>query len=119
MSVYDHRLTKKAYLSAIAVPKISRSFTYKMAAKINWHYVTVILCRPILTAEAEVKLSILVCLGSKYDAAHAALGRRLHISIDSQFAAPAENHLHVAAAYWLSTDGTDRRTPYRYVDARR
>ena len=83
------------------------------------NYITVTLCRPILTAEAEVKLSILVCLGSKYDAAHAALGRRLHISIDSQFAAPAENHLHVAAAYWLSTDGTDRRTSYRYVDARR
>jgi len=34
---YDHWLTDKAYLSAITVRNISRSFTYKMAAEINWH----------------------------------------------------------------------------------
>jgi len=34
---YDHQLTNKAYLSAITVTNISQSFTYKMAAKINWH----------------------------------------------------------------------------------
>ena len=44
-----HRLTNKLYLSAITVTNISQSFTYKMAAKINWHrygtkYVTVTLC---------------------------------------------------------------------------
>jgi len=38
---YDHWLTNKAYLSAITATNISQSFTYKMAAKINWHrYVT-------------------------------------------------------------------------------
>ena len=36
MSIYDHRLTNEAYLSAITVTNISMSFTYKMAAKINW-----------------------------------------------------------------------------------
>jgi len=30
-------LPKKAYLSAITVTDISQSFTYNMAAKINWH----------------------------------------------------------------------------------
>ena len=34
---HDHRLTNKAYLSSITVTSISHSFTYKMAAKINWH----------------------------------------------------------------------------------
>ena len=36
---YDHRLTNKAYLSAITmpVPNISQSFTYKMVEKIKWH----------------------------------------------------------------------------------
>jgi len=34
---YDHWLTNKAYLSDITVIDISRSFTHKMAAKINWH----------------------------------------------------------------------------------
>ena len=34
---YDHWLTDKAYLSAITARNISRSFTYKMAAEINWH----------------------------------------------------------------------------------
>ena len=35
---HDHWLTNKAsYLSAITVTNISQSFTYKMAAKINWH----------------------------------------------------------------------------------
>ena len=34
---YDHWLTNKAYLSTITVRNISQSFTYKMAAKINWH----------------------------------------------------------------------------------
>jgi len=34
---YDHWLTNKAYLSAIAVTGIFRSFTYKMAAKTSWH----------------------------------------------------------------------------------
>ena len=29
--------TIKAYLSAITVTNISQTFTYKMAAKINWH----------------------------------------------------------------------------------
>ena len=27
----------------------------------------------------------------------------------------AANQLHVVAAYWLSIDGTDRRTPYRHI----
>jgi len=30
-------LPDKAYLSAVTVTNISRSFTHKMAAKINWH----------------------------------------------------------------------------------
>jgi len=35
---YDHWLINRAYLSAIAATNISqRDFTYKMAAKINWH----------------------------------------------------------------------------------
>ena len=34
---YDHWLTHKAYLSATPVTDISKSFTYKMAAKIKWH----------------------------------------------------------------------------------
>ena len=33
-------------------------------------------------------------------------------------AVDATNLLHVAAAYWLRIDGTDRRTPYRYTEAR-
>jgi len=44
--------TNKAYLSAVTVTNIYESFTYKMAAKINWHVeqdveqnsVTVTLC---------------------------------------------------------------------------
>ena len=36
-------LTNEAYLSAITVTNISQTFTYKMAAKINWHrYGTII-----------------------------------------------------------------------------
>jgi len=36
-------LTTKCNLSAITVTNISQSFTYKMAAKINWHrYGTII-----------------------------------------------------------------------------
>jgi len=31
----------------------------------------------------------------------------------------AANLLHVADAYWVRIDGTDRRTPYRYIDAYR
>ena len=34
---YDHSLTNKAHLSAITVTNIYQSFTYKTAAKINWH----------------------------------------------------------------------------------
>ena len=35
---YNHWLTDKAYLSVfITVTNIYQSFTYKMAAKINWH----------------------------------------------------------------------------------
>jgi len=34
---YDHWLTNNAYLSVITVTNISKNFTYKMAAKINWH----------------------------------------------------------------------------------
>jgi len=34
---YYHRLTNKAYLSAIKVTNICQSSTYRMAAKINWH----------------------------------------------------------------------------------
>jgi len=34
---YDHWLTNKAYLSAITVTGIFRSFTYKMAPKTGWH----------------------------------------------------------------------------------
>ena len=33
----DHRLNNKAYLSAITVTNISRVFTWKMAAKVDWH----------------------------------------------------------------------------------
>jgi len=32
---YDHELANKAYLSAITMTNMSRSFTYKMAAKVN------------------------------------------------------------------------------------
>ena len=42
---YDHRLTNKSYLSAITVTNISQSFTYKMAAKINWHRYGTKLCQ--------------------------------------------------------------------------
>ena len=49
---YDQcfKLTNKAYLSALTVASIFRSFTHKMAAKTGWHidternYVTVTLC---------------------------------------------------------------------------
>ena len=46
---YDHWLTNKAYLSTVTVTNICQSFTYKMAAKFNWHrygtiYITVTLC---------------------------------------------------------------------------
>ena len=34
---YDHWLANKVYLSAVMVTNISESFTYKLAAKINWH----------------------------------------------------------------------------------
>ena len=34
---YDHRLANKVYLSAITLKTFFRVFTYKMAAKINWH----------------------------------------------------------------------------------
>jgi len=34
---YDDWLTNKAYLSAVTVINIYQRFTYKMAAKINWH----------------------------------------------------------------------------------
>jgi len=34
---YDQWLTNKAYLSAITVTSIFRSFAYKMAAKTGWH----------------------------------------------------------------------------------
>ena len=34
---YDHWVNNEAYLSAITVTNISQSFTYRMAAKINWH----------------------------------------------------------------------------------
>jgi len=34
---YDCRLTNKACANTITVTNISQSFTYKMAAKINWH----------------------------------------------------------------------------------
>ena len=37
---YYHRLTNKAYLSAIKVTNICQSSTYKMAAKINWNEIT-------------------------------------------------------------------------------
>ena len=40
---YDRWLTNNAHLSAITVTNISESFTYMMAAKINWHrYWTII-----------------------------------------------------------------------------
>ena len=34
---YDNWLTNKAYLSAITVTDISKSFTHQRAAKISWH----------------------------------------------------------------------------------
>ena len=34
---HDYRLTNKAYLRAITVTNICKSFTYEMAAKISWH----------------------------------------------------------------------------------
>ena len=52
---YDHKLTNKAYLSAVTVTSIFQSFTYKMGAKTSWHidrlyteqnYVIVTLCTP-------------------------------------------------------------------------
>ena len=52
----DHWLTNKAYLSAITVTIIFRSFTYKMAAKTGWHrygtksrHCHPMYCRPIGT----------------------------------------------------------------------
>jgi len=33
---HDHQLTDKAYLSDIRVTDISKSFTYKVAAKTSW-----------------------------------------------------------------------------------
>ena len=46
---YDHGLTSKACLSAITVTNMSQSFTYNVAAKINYidteqNYVTVTVC---------------------------------------------------------------------------
>jgi len=34
---HGHRLTNEAHLSAFAVTNICHSFTYNVAAKINWH----------------------------------------------------------------------------------
>jgi len=34
---YDHRLINNAYLSAVTLTNISQSFTYEMAAQIDWH----------------------------------------------------------------------------------
>jgi len=34
---YDHWLTNKACLSAVTVTNISQSFSYKMAAKVDWN----------------------------------------------------------------------------------
>jgi len=47
---HDHRLANKAYLSAVTVASIFRSFTYKMAAKTGWHrYGTKLRhCHPVL-----------------------------------------------------------------------
>jgi len=39
-SSYGHWFTNKAYLSAIMVTNISKSFTYKMVTKINWNKIT-------------------------------------------------------------------------------
>ena len=49
---YDHWLTDKAYLSAITVTNIYQSFTYKMAAEINWHNYGAKLrhCHPVCTS---------------------------------------------------------------------
>ena len=37
MSIWSLTYQKRAYLSTITVTNIYQSFTYKMAAKINWH----------------------------------------------------------------------------------
>jgi len=60
-------------------------------------------------------------VGSRHDAARAPLrsgaGGR-HRSISAVGARAAVNQLYVAAVYWLSIDGTDRRT-YGQTDGHR
>ena len=53
---YDRWLTNKAYLRAVITTNISQSFTYKMAAKINWHrYGTKLRhCHPMYRSEGQM-----------------------------------------------------------------
>ena len=53
---YDLRSGNKAYLSAIAATNVSPSFTYKMAAKINWHrYGTKLRhCHPVHEVNSQI-----------------------------------------------------------------
>jgi len=58
---YDHRLTNKAYLSAVTMTNISQSFVYKMAAKINCHkYGTKLRnrCHPVYKSERKTQLEL-------------------------------------------------------------
>ena len=56
--INDLPVTNKAYLSAITVTTISKSFTYKMAAKINWHIFKTIITS--LSPSAFSALTLLV-----------------------------------------------------------
>jgi len=59
--INDLPVTNKAYLSAITVTTISKSFTYKMAAKINWHrYGTIITSLSPCVYSAFSALTLLV-----------------------------------------------------------
>ena len=83
--IYDHWLTNKAYLSAITVTNIFRSFTYKMAAKTGWHrYETKLrychaVCRPTKFC-CNLSLNIGLLLRSIAMSMHAYLCVREHIS---------------------------------------
>jgi len=61
---YDQWLTNKAYLSTTTVANISQSFTYKMAAKVNWHrYGTKLRhCHLTYTPRGRKKQTLFFCL---------------------------------------------------------
>jgi len=65
MSIWSLNCQRSVFKSAIIVRNVSRSFTYKMATKVNWHrygtnvgYVTVALCIVAETmTQASAKLN--------------------------------------------------------------